>query len=303
MNNKKSVWERLKAYKLDTQMIIAGIIFLIIILSVLLYTNSSIRSNQVAANLLMALFTSFLVSEFTILVDVTVKYIQHKNEQYLEDLREFGIGNLHRDKEKVLREHIDECDRLIWISGYRLILTRRLEKDIYDAIKRGANFQALICPPWSEAFKMVYGNNEKVIDNYLSIFKLVDKARREMNKDERNVRVVFVNKPIFSDTYRMDQRIVTGPYMHNKDEKFRRLMAKDFFSYEIVRQSDLSKLIGDEYRTLFSEAETMLDWDQFEKVYDSIMNEDFREIDKINEFQKACVARIEKTEDERKPMD
>lgn len=59
---------------------------------------------------------------------------------------------------------------MIWISGYRLILTCELKKDIYDSILRGADLKAIICPPWSDAFKMVYGSNEKVVDNYLKVF-------------------------------------------------------------------------------------------------------------------------------------
>ena len=101
---------------------------------------------------------------------------------------------------------------------------------------------------------MVYGDGEKVIDNYVQVFQKVNEARIEMEKDDRHIKVVFVDKPIFSDTYRIDQHVITGPYMHNKDQEYHVLMAKDFFSYELVKESKLSSLITDEYITLFQES-------------------------------------------------
>lgn len=288
MHNKKRFLDRVKAYKLGTQIVIAVILFAVFVLSLLLYCLPDIRNNEIAGNLLLALFTSLLVSVITLVADIIVEFKKHKNETYLENLREFGIGNLYRNKEEVLREFLQECDRQIWVSGYRLILTRNLKKDIYDAMKRGADFKALICPPWTDAFKLVYGSNEKVLDNYLQIFHLVNKARKETGKDEKLVEVVFVDKPIFSDTYRVDQKLVTGPYMHNKDEEYNILMAKDFFSYDIVRQSDLSKLINDEYETLYAEAKTKLNWTKFEEAYEKVIRGDMCEALKIEALRAAC---------------
>ena len=289
MHKKMSLRERIKSYKLGTQVTIAFILFFVFVVSVLVYQIEPIRKNDVWANLILALFTSVLVSVITLIVDIIVEFNRHKNDAYLESLREFGIGNLYLDKEAVLRELFDECDRKIWISGYRLILTNKLKNDIYSAVKRGADFYAVICPPWTDAFKMVYGSNEKVLDNYLQVFNAVNKARKETGKSPDKVQVVFVNKPIFSDTYRVDQRLVTGPYMHNKDAEYNVLMAKDFFSYDLVRRSRLSELIHDEYVTLYKEAEMELDWDKFDETYNKIMNADMREAEKIEEFLKACV--------------
>ncbi len=136
---------------------------------------------------------------------------------------------------------------------------------------------------------MVYGTNENVIDNYIEVFHLVNKACRERGISESDNCVVFVNKPIFNDTYRIDQQLITSPYMHNKDEKYNRLMAKDFFSYDIIRDSKLNKLMNDEYETLFSEAETKLDWEKFEEVYADIKNSDYRESEKIEHFLSALI--------------
>jgi len=134
----------------------------------------------------------------------------------------------------------------------------------------------------------VYGSNEKVIDNYLRVFSTINKARKETGKTGKQIEVVFVDKPIFSDTYRVDQNLVTGPYMHNRDPEYRRLMAKDFFSYNIVRKSDLYNIVQTEYETLYSEAKWRLNWDKFEIIHKEIEENDKRESEKIEDFLSSC---------------
>ena len=289
MNKKVTLRDKLRSYKLGTQVCIAVLLIVIFVISVLVYQIPKVRTNDVASNIVMALFTSILVSIITIIVDIIVEFNRHKNEEYLESLREFGISNLYLDKEKVLRDLFEECDSMIWVSGYRLILTNKIRDVIYDSIKRGADFSAVICPPWTDAFKMVYGTNEKVLDNYLSVFNTVNNARKEAGKDASAIQVVFINKPIFSDTYRIDQHLVTGPYMHNKDAVYNVLMAKDFFSYDLIRKSRLYELIYDEYTTLYKDAPLELDWDKFETAYSSITEGDMRESEKAEALRKACV--------------
>ena len=291
--NRTSIHDKVKAYKLDTQIIIIIVLLAVLIGSVLLYLIPDARQNPIINNLLLALFTSVLVSIFTLVVDVIVEINKQNREKYLTGIREFGIGNLYLNKEELLKGLIEECDNKIWISGYRLILTNNLKQEIYEAIKRGADFRAVICPPWSEAFKMVYGSDEEVLNNYLQVFNLINEARKETGKNDEQVEVVFVNKPIFSDTYRVDQRLVTGPYMHNKDKKYGRLMAKDFFSYDIVRKSELSALISDEYETLYREAEKRIDWNRFDEVYNKIYHKDLRESEKIKVFSEVCCVPVD----------
>ena len=289
MQSKMSFREKIKAYKLGTQVTIAIILLAVFIISFAAYQFPAVRNAPVASELVLALFTSILVSVITLVVDIIVEFNRHKADAYLESIREFGIGNLFTNKEIVLRDLLADCDSKIWISGYRLILTKNLKRDIYEAIKRGADFYALICPPWTEAFKMVYGTNEKVMDNYLEVFNQVSKIREELGKDARRIKIVFVNKPIFSDTYRVDQRLITGPYMHNKDPEYHVLMARDFFSYDLVRKSCLSELIDTEFRTLYKEAQWELDLDKFALAYKEIQNGDYCESEKIKKFFGACV--------------
>jgi len=300
MNNKTNIFNRLKAYKLNTQVIIAFILLILFFTSFGIYFIPAIHEHAIFSELVLALFTSILVSFITVILDIIIEYNKNRKNEYLETLREFGIGNLYLNKETVLHDLLCDCDRKIWISGYRLILTNKLRGEFKNAILRGADFYALICPPWSDAFKMVYGRNEKVIDNYLRIFHDVNQARITLEKSSDQVKVVFVNKPIFNDTYRIDQHTVTGPYMHNKDTTYNVLMAKDFFSYDIVRESKLSSLVNDEYLTLFQEAEQELDWDKFEIAYEKITGGDFRESEKIELIKEALVERTDPQNDRKR---
>lgn len=290
MKNKRiGLWKRIIAYKLRTQVIVSFVLSIIFMLSVVAYNVPEMRNDAIISNLLIAIFTSLLVTIFTMVADIVVSYTNHKNEELFEDLHTFGIKSLYQDKKEALKQQLYDCDNIIWISGYRLILTKELIQDISFAIDRGANVQAVICPPWSEAFKMVYGDNEKVIDNYLSVFSSINQARKKHEGKESMFEIVFVDKPIFSDTYRVDQNLITGPYMHNLDNNYHRLMAKDFFSYNIARKSPLYDLVTDEYRVLFNEAKWKLDWNKFEVIYNKIECGDERESEKIEDMKSACV--------------
>lgn len=288
MNDRMTLWKRLKAYKLITQVWIMLIVLLCFVFSLAAYQVPAWRNNAVLSSILLALFTSLLVTLFKMLTDIIVSYHKHKNEQVLEDIYQFGIRTMYKDKKEALQKLLAEGDKRIWISGYRLILTRALKEDIRAMILRGATLTSVVCPPWSSAFKMVYGENEKVMDNYLEVFFTVNETRKEMGLSEDKFQIVFVDKPIFNDTYRVDMNLITGPYMHNFDTEFNRLMAKDFFSYTIVRQSKLYKLMYEEYQTLYCESKWQLDWDKFDQVYKTIRQGDMRESEKMELFLSAC---------------
>ena len=217
--------------------------------------------------------------------ELYVQYKTHENDQFLEDIHIFGIANLNNDKESLLREFLADCDKTIWISGYRLIMTNHLKSDIAQAVKRGAVVTTLVCPPWCEGFQLVYGKNEKVMDNYFEVFHAISAARTDKSKD---FPVLFTKKPLFSDTYKVDQRLVTGPYMHNKDDEYHRIMAKDFFSYNLVKKSKLYDLVESEYRVLCAESYLKLNWDRFDEAYRQYCESDWREEEKIKAFQDAC---------------
>ncbi|MBO4414451.1 MAG: hypothetical protein J5824_00545 [Lachnospiraceae bacterium] len=287
MDKKKhGIWFKLKAYQLQSRVWVAVIMTLIFILSVVIYMYPSTREHPVVSSLMLALFTSLLVTIFTTIADIYVSYKKHVGEEYLEDMKEYGIASFHRDKKKALQNMLADCDKTVWITGYRLILTRDLMPEIKEAIRRGAAVTAVICPPWTEAYNMVYGDSGKVMDNYFKVFYGIYETCLEINKKPDDFKIYFVNKPVFSDTYRVDQNLITGPYMHNRDSNFHRLMAKDFFSYEIVRQSDLYKTVNDEFLTLCEEAGQILDWNMMKEQYERYKKEDWNEAQKKEGFLK-----------------
>ena len=289
MKKKNSIWFKIKAYKLTTQIWVTIVMTIIFAVSLGTYFVPAIRHDEVMSNIMLALFTSLLVTIFTLISDIFVSYKEHKNDEYLEDMKSYGIARLHRNKKEALQNMLSDCDSMIWISGYRLILTRELIPDLTEAMRRGAKVRAVICPPWFDAYSMVYKDGGKVMDNYYEVFNSLNQIRNELKEEPMHVEVFFVNKPIFSDTYRVDQNLITGAYMHNVDAKYHRLMAKDFFSYEIVKKSDLYEAVFDEFTTLCVEAVEILDWTNMESTYARFESEDWNEAQKIEEFHKLCV--------------
>ena len=74
MRKRGGIWGKMKAYKLQTQFWIMIIMFLIFIMSLLAYQVPELRNNEISANVLLALFTSLLVTVFTMLADIVVSY-------------------------------------------------------------------------------------------------------------------------------------------------------------------------------------------------------------------------------------
>lgn len=291
MKNRLSFWEKLKAYRLKNNVVIVIVLFWIVVLSIVLYLVPGIRHDAVLGNILMAVFTSFLATIMSLIAEVYVKFKDNERDQFLEDIHTFGIDNLNKNKEDVLKELLKDSDNMIWISGYRLIMTNRIKADIAEAIRRGAEVRAILCPPWSEAFHMVYGTNAKVADNYYQVLYSIYKAKEGM--ENRDYKIYFINKPLFSDTYRVDQNLVTGPYMHNKDGEYKRLMAKDFFSYNLVKKSRLYELVESEFLTLCNEAGYELDWEKFAKAYEEQESKDLNDEQKCRLLQDACIPRTD----------
>lgn len=113
MQKKLKIREKIKAYKLWTQVWVAIIMFVIFVLSLMAYQVPSLRDNAIVSNILLALFTSLLVTVFTMVADIIVDYNARKNDEFLEDLHAFGIQNLYRDKKGMLKSLLSECDSMI----------------------------------------------------------------------------------------------------------------------------------------------------------------------------------------------
>ena len=94
--------------------------------------------------------------------------------------------------------------------------------------------------------------------------------------------------PLFSDTYKVDQHLITGPYLHNKTLFDGRITANDFFTYDINRKSRLYELVEAENKTLWDEATLQLNWERFAKAYRDIRSGDYRESEKVKLIYDAC---------------
>jgi len=267
------------------------VVIVVFVGSFLLYLTPACRNNEVFSNIALALFTSLLATIFSVTAEIYVDYKSMQKDEFLEDIHTFGIAKLDLNKRQLLEELLEHSDKEIWVSGYRLILTNQIKNNIVEAIKRGAGVTTVACPPWSEGFQLVYGNNEKVIDNYYAVFYAIYETMKAEKLGEEHFKVYFSNKPLFSDTYKVDQTLVTGPYLHNKDKEYKRIMAKDFFSYILVRESPLYLLVRDEYVTLRDEAQEELNWELFAAAYRLMEESDWNEREKIEHFREACVTR------------
>lgn len=257
-----------------------------VLASFTLYVMPFTRNVKFLPEIFLACGTSLLATIFVVSTEIYIKYHNHKNDQFLEGVHEFGIINLHFDKQKLLQDLLENCDREVWISGYRLILTSKITDELAEAVKRGATIKMLACPPWKEGFQSVYGTNERVMDNYFKILHAIAQASTSV---ENTFEIRFTSKPIFNDTYKVDQHLITGPYMHNRDDEYNRITANDFFTYNLVKRSRLYNLVESEFLTIWDEAEEKFVWGKFDEIYTEYRTKDLRESEKIELFRRACV--------------
>ena len=283
MDHRLTFFEKLKAYKLTNNVYVLVLLTISVIVSLALYILPIFPQDSFLPQLALAMATSLLASIFCLVSDVYVQFKNSEKDQLLEGMHEFGIKNLHFNKQELLTELVASCEKEMYLSGYRLILMNKLSPLLAAASERGVRVRLLVSPPWMEGFRLVYGENEQVIDNYCRVFH----ALAGRDGDDR-CQVRFVRKPLFSDTFKLDEHLVTGPYLHNKDGFDERLTASAFFTYDLVRRSRLYELMEDEARTLWAEAEQQLNWTRFEAAYRDIRTHDYRESEKVARLREAC---------------
>ena len=288
MNRHLSFWARLKAYKLTNNVYVLLLLLLSFGASMYFYLFPSADSDF-GSELWLAMATSVLASIFCLLSDIYVQYKNSEKDQLLEGMHEFGINNLHFNKHELLEQLLPTCEKELYLSGYRLILLDKVSSYLTDAVKQGSQVRMVISPPWWDSFKLVYGENEKVIDHYCRVFHALMQGASDFVDFPKQVQVRFINKPLFSDTYKIDHHLITGPYLHNKTVFDNRITASDFFTYDLIRKSRLYELVDAENCTLWSEATMQLDWDKFEAAYAEIRNNDLREAEKMLLIKNACV--------------
>lgn len=274
-----SLWMRIKAYKLSNQVFITLALFVCSVFSLFIYEIPEVNEHPVLSIIFLTLFASLLVTVFTNMVDIYVNYDHHKRDTFLEDIEGFGIINLYSNKTGIVRDMIKNCEGKIWFCGYRMILMDELKFDIQDAIKKDQNISitAVLCPPWSKTYKLIYGE-DTTIQNYRHVFNaIVQGCRKEEGIDLdrlKNIKIYFVDKPIFNDTYLVDKNLLTGSFMNNKDPYYNRLSAKDFFSFSVKPKSKLYELVLDECRTLEEEAYCSLNWGKYIAMEENLTKDD-----------------------------
>lgn len=158
MNSKRTLWQKLQAYKLHNNVYVVMMLAASVLVSILIYT-SPLREYRFVPELTLAIATSLLASIFALISDIFVKYKNHENDKLLEGIHEFGISDLHFNKQLLLEHLLKTCDKEAWVSGYRLILTSKLSGSLSQAIKQGAAIKILISPPWLDGFRLVYGEH------------------------------------------------------------------------------------------------------------------------------------------------
>lgn len=277
---------RIVAYHLQSNVYALLALSVLTVVFILLYAESADTGGFIA-NLWLAISTSLMASVLVLAAETFVKFRQHKNDLFLEGITKLGISNLHFDRSGLLSELLEKCDRTFWAVGYRHILTRSLIDQVEAVADRGVTIRLLVVPPWTESFRLVYGEHERVADNYIAILRAIVHGRGGARLDDIQVR--FVNQPLFNDTYKVDDTIVTGPYMHNRDRDHGKITANEFFTYELHRSSRLHELVLGEFETLWEMAEEQLDWSLFLERMERLWVEDRTEAGRLELLREACV--------------
>lgn len=260
--------QKLKAYNVFGSYFIACLLFGFTIVSAILYAVL-IPLNELAAELALAFTTSLVVSGFCVFVETTNSYRTVRNDEYLADMKEFGIERLDFDKQALLYERIEESRHLIRISGYRHILTASLTSVLQRASKRDVRIEMLCSPPWEVGYQSVYGNDYhscvKVLINYIKIMRAILEDDHN-HKHLKNCEVRFTKRVMFNDIYCIDETFITSPYSYASEdgsELHENATARNFFTMVVSEDSRLYRLTDKEFEGLWRNAYGILDEEAF----------------------------------------
>ena len=248
-------------YRLGGNIFFSVILAIISAICIIFWVYSK---TDMARELMLAIATSLMASFLCLVSDTYLKIRESKNDSFISKFKDFGIENLHFDKSEVLETLIPKCRDEIWISGYRLIMTSKppFRSALVLACKRSKNLKMkILCvPPWSEVYKNTYGDDDTTA-NYMIVFKdLCECVKTQGLKLE----VRFVNRTIFNDTYKVDNRFITGPYLNCTDRYKNKITAKDFFTLDVDgKEKKLYKILYDDYMAVWDEAENSLNIEKF----------------------------------------
>ena len=225
------------------------------------------KDSSLVSELSLAVFTSLMASVLCLICDTFLKIRESKNDAFINTLKDFGIDNLQFNKNEMLEKILPHCRHEIWISGYRLIMTasNSFRQAMVTACMRSnaMKIRMLVCPPWTNGYKLVYGV-EDVTLNYIRVINTLLECH---DKYKTSFEIHFSEKPLFNDTYKVDDRFVSGPYLHCKNTYNHRITAKDFFSLDINDpQKELYNIIEDDYISIWNESFAKLDIEKYRAV-------------------------------------
>ena len=89
--------------------------------------------------------------------------------------------------------------------------------------------------------------------------------------ETHKIGIEYERLPVFNDTYKVDNRIITGPYLHCTDPRNRRLItAKDFFSLDITDSNkELYRLMEADYISVWEQSSEYFDNEKLLDLFDS----------------------------------
>lgn len=275
---KKTFGETLSHHKLW-----GSILFLatLILLTILSFIAMAYTKDELWFNIWSSIATSFSASFLCLACDTVIRYRDAVRDEYMNSLKNYGISSLRFEKSILLESLIPKAKDIIWISGYRLKMTSKypFQEAIKKVLKNRHNLQVrvLLVPPFSPTYKKVYGDDD-VYFYYMTLFKNL----KEYGGND-DIQIHVTNIPLFNDTYRVDSRIVTSPYMHSVYNDGKKLEAKDFFTIDVTDESSrLHELISSEYELIWNSHETQ----NFD--FKSFLDEDICKENWLDVFQKHC---------------
>ena len=286
----RNLRQYIRQYKLEGNIYFSFVLTIITIICIIFWSQSKTDEGD---ELWLAFATSLLASLLCLVSDTLIKIRDSKNDTFIAKFKDFGITDIHFDKSQVLEKLIPNCRDEIWISGYRLIMTSKVpfRNSLITACKRAKNLKIkiLICPPWTEIYKKTYGN-EDTTANYLLVFRDLCECKEQYGID---LQIRIATHPIFSDTYKVDDRFITGSYLNCTDMYKNAITAKDFFTLDVEgSENKLFKIYYDDYMSIWDDAEEEINVD---KIYKQIKNiKDFHKFTTKERFDilQSCIETI-----------
>lgn len=160
-------------------------LLLLVVLTAAFVTAWSLTDGGVLHELSIAFATSLIALALCLLSDTLLKYKESQNDEYINNLKSFGIENLRFHKDELLELLIPKCRNEIWITGYRLIMTGKspfAERSARPAPRRRAlEFGCWRCRPgagptsWYTAQRMC----RTIISRFFRSLQLRRKLRDE----------------------------------------------------------------------------------------------------------------------------